>query len=92
MADVIDESHLTTWSVSGPDLQELSARLTALPEVEQAAVFGDNLHVSGDDPIALEHAIEPFRREPYKWRTIDTGLEDVFIHYMGASGQDEPIS
>ncbi len=92
VADVIDESHLTTWSVSGPDLQELSARLAALPEVEQAAVFGDNLHVSGDDPIALEHAIGPFRREPYKWRTIDTGLEDVFIHYMGASGQDEPIS
>jgi ABC-2 type transport system ATP-binding protein len=92
VADVIEQSHLTTWSVSAPDLQALSERLNSLPGVEQVAAFGDSLHVSGDDAAALVHAIAEFQREPYKWRGIDTGLEDAFIHYMGASRQDDPIS
>jgi ABC-2 type transport system ATP-binding protein len=40
------------------------------------------LHVSGGDPAALEQAIAPFRRDPYQWTRIPSGLEDVFIHLM----------
>jgi len=88
-AEVVRKSHLTTYSVNGPDLQALSERLTGCPGVEQAAAFGESLHVSGDDATALEQAIAPFRHEPYEWRKIEAGLEDVFMHYIGTSKEDE---
>lgn len=81
-AEVIQQSHLATWSVSGPDLISLSGQLRSQPGVEQAVAFGNTLHVSGDDTAALERAIAPFRTAPYEWRRIESGLEDVFIHFM----------
>jgi len=83
--EVIEQAGLTTWSVSGPDLQKLAGRLRKRPGVEQAVAFGNVLHVSGDDPAALERAIAPFRTEDYEWQKVPSGLEDVFIHLMGTS-------
>jgi ABC-2 type transport system ATP-binding protein len=85
VADVIDRARLTTWSVGGPDLVGLAARFHGHPAVEQAVIFGNTLHVSGADAAALERTIAPFRKEPYEWRRIDSGLEDVFIHFMDKS-------
>ena len=82
VTEVIEHSRLTTWSVSGPGLLELAQRLRAASGVQQAVAFGTMLHVSGDDATVLEQAILPFRTEPYEWRRIETGLEDVFIHLM----------
>ena len=80
--EVIDHVNLTTWSVSGPDLGALATKLRAFPAVQQAVAFGNELHVSGDDAAALEHSIESFRRPPYEWRMVRSGLEDAFIHLM----------
>ena len=85
VAEVIEQAHLTTWSVHGPDLPQLAERLRALPGVQQAVAFGARLHVSGDDPAALENAIAPFRNDPYQWKHVRPGLEDVFIHLMDKS-------
>jgi ABC-2 type transport system ATP-binding protein len=82
VSEVVDQAHLTTWSVSGPDLLGLAEELHVRPGVEQAVAFGNTLHVSGDDPAALERAVAPFRTERHEWRQIDSGLEDVFIHLM----------
>jgi ABC-2 type transport system ATP-binding protein len=82
VAEVTDQTRLTTWSVSGPDLAALAEKLRELPDVEQAAAFGSALHVSGVDAEKLEKAIEPFRKDPYEWRRVESGLEDVFIHLM----------
>lgn len=84
-AEVIACAGLTTWSVSGPDLQELARRLRSRPDVGQAVAFGAMLHVSGSDSRGLEQAIAPFRTEPYVWQQINPGLEDVFIHLMGST-------
>lgn len=81
-AEVIDQAHLTTWSVSGPDLLKLADRLREHPGVDQAVAFGNMLHVSGDDAALLQQTIAPFRTEPYEWRQVPSGLEDVFIHFM----------
>lgn len=89
VSEVIEQAHLATWSVSGPDLPELARKLRALPAVEQAVAFGNALHVSGDDEDALLKAIGPFRAAPHEWRKIDPGLEDVFIHFMGEKGNRE---
>jgi ABC-2 type transport system ATP-binding protein len=85
VADVVEQAHLVTWSVSGPDLLKLAGQLEGRPGVQQAVLFGTALHVSGDDPAALERAIDPFRTALHEWRRIDSGLEDVFIRLMGPS-------
>jgi ABC-2 type transport system ATP-binding protein len=80
--DVVARAHLTTWSVSGPNLLSLADEIRDRTGVEQAVTFGNVLHVSGDDSSALEQAIAPYREGQYEWRQIDAGLEDVFIHLM----------
>jgi ABC-2 type transport system ATP-binding protein len=85
VAEVVDHAHLTTWSVSGPDLLQLAAEIRGKPGVQEAVAFGTSLHVSGNDAAALEQAIAPFRSGPHEWRRIPSGLEDVFIHLMGES-------
>jgi ABC-2 type transport system ATP-binding protein len=82
VAEVIDHVKLTTWSVTGPDLIHLAEQLRDQPGVQQAVAFGTALHVSGDDVAALERAIAPFRKEPYEWQQVRSGLEDAFIHLM----------
>src|SRR5512134_1310018 len=90
VAEVVELAHLTTWSVSGPDLPGLAELLRDRPGVEQAVAFGSMLHVSGDTPAVLEEAIAPFRTGQYEWRRIDSGLEDVFIHLMEKSKGRSP--
>jgi ABC-2 type transport system ATP-binding protein len=89
VTDVIRQAQLITWSVSGPDLHALAEQLRKRPGIKQAVSFGNMLHVSGDDPTALEGAIAPFRIGQYEWCQIEPGLEDVFIHLMDTS-RDSP--
>lgn len=88
VADVILQAQLTTWSVSGPDLQQLAGILRRQPGVQQAVAFGDRLHVSGDDPVALDATVSTFRTAPYDWQRVATSLEDVFIHLMHRSSNE----
>jgi ABC-2 type transport system ATP-binding protein len=82
--EVIAESGLLTYTVSGEDLRHLSAELTSRPGVESVAPFGTSLHVSGRDPEKLEAAIAPYRQDAsYHWVKSDPSLEDVFIDLMG---------
>ena len=83
-AEVVDQAHVTTWSVSGDDLLKLAHELRRRPGVEQVAAFGSELHVSSDDSAALERAIAPFRTQ-HEWLQIEPTLEDVFIHLMEKS-------
>src|ERR1700690_355224 len=89
--EVIDATHLTTWSVSGPDLLNLARQLRDVPGVEQTVPFGNTLRVSGNDPEAVENAISPHRNGSYNWRPVDSSLEDVFIHLMNEP-KDGPSS
>ena len=69
----------------GPDIDRLGPEIAGRPGVETVAPFGSALHVSGTDRQALEAAIAPFRREPYRWTEVEPTLEDVFIHLTGRS-------
>lgn len=88
IAEVIDQAHLTTWEVSGPDVFKLAGRLRGLPGVEQAVSFGSTLHVSGEDAAALEQAVAQFQTGQYIWQRVDAGLEDVFIQMMKRPKKD----
>ncbi len=83
--EVIAHAGLTTWEVTGPRLHQLAEKLRALPGVQQASAFGAALHVSGDDANTLEQAVAPFRSGEHRWKQIDPGLEDVFIHLMDSA-------
>ena len=86
---VIEQSKLVTFEAEGPRADRLAGELTGKPGVDMVAPFGAALHVSGTDRAKLEQAIEPFRKEPWRWSEVPPSLEDVFIHLMrGAVGQN----
>jgi ABC-2 type transport system ATP-binding protein len=81
--EVIEHAKLTTWVVEGKSLMALMQKLQKNPAVSTIAPFGNKLHVSGTDKIALGSAIAPYRDDPdYQWAESTPSLEDVFIHYM----------
>ena len=83
VAEVIEKAHLTTYTVSGPDLTRLAGELAEREGVTMVAPFGSSLHVSGRDAQALEAAIAPYRADPaLDWRRSVSSLEDVFIDLM----------
>jgi ABC-2 type transport system ATP-binding protein len=82
-AEVIAASRLVTLRAEGPGADRIAGELAARPGVESAAPFGAALHVSGTDRAALEAAIAPWRRAPFRWSEVPPTLEDVFIQLMG---------
>jgi ABC-2 type transport system ATP-binding protein len=84
--EVIAKSALTTYTVTGGDLNALSAELAGKPGIDMVAPFGTSLHVSGRDRAALEASIAPWRdRQGLHWQHGEPSLEDVFIELMGRS-------
>ena len=84
--EVIENSHLKTYTVSGPDLQSLSEKLLGIPGIDMVAPFGASLHVAGRNAEALDAAIEPFRgQSELGWALSTPSLEDVFIDLMSRS-------
>ena len=89
--ELIAQSRLVTFEAEGPRADRLARDLTGKPGVVMVAPFGQTLHVSGTDRAALEKAIVPYRRDPYRWTEVAPTLEDVFINLMRVEGakQDE---
>jgi len=80
--EVIASARLFTWHGEGAGVDRLAGELLEDPAVEMAAPFGLALHVSGTDEAALERALAPYKRPPFKWTRTGPTLEDVFIHLM----------
>ncbi|MGA7546487.1 MAG: ABC transporter ATP-binding protein, partial [Methyloceanibacter sp.] len=88
--EVVAKSRLSTWVVSGPNMQALAERLHALPGVDMVAPFGTELHVSGKDHKALDRTVSKLKTSDgqYRWKRGEPSLEDVFILLMnGTKGQ-----
>ena len=87
--EVLHMVRLSTWAVHGApaELAELAARLHGLPGIAHVTAFGNTLHVTGEEAVALRTAIAPFRESStLRWEHAEAGLEDVFIHLMRNSG------
>ena len=86
VADVVKNSHLVTYVVSGSALDRVSDELKGKDGVEQVAPFGAMLHVVGSDEKKLEAALADISgKEGVTVKRGETSLEDVFIQFMGAS-------
>ncbi len=85
-AEVIASQALTTWVIHGTQLAQVSQMLRGQPGVEQTVVFGSTLHVTGKDATLLDATIKAATTgAKLRAEKVDTSLEDVFIHLMGAS-------
>lgn len=80
--EVVKSAGLTTWEVTGPNLPEFADRIRGLAGVEQIVAFGTTLHVSGRNAAQLRESVGPRMTGDYRWRQIESGLEDVFISLM----------
>src|SRR6476646_8324370 len=84
--EVIAGSALTTYTVTGEDLNDLTAALTGKPGIDTVAPFGTSLHVSGRDKSALEATVAHYRDgKGWHWHHSEPSLEDVFIELMARS-------
>jgi ABC-2 type transport system ATP-binding protein len=86
-AQLIAGANLVTWSIRGPDLMQIAARLKTAPHIRTVAPFGADLHVSADSSEALQAALAPIRTPALQIEAIESSLEDVFIALM-QTGQD----
>jgi ABC-2 type transport system ATP-binding protein len=80
--EVVSAAKLVTWSVTGPNLPQLAARLRGRDGVEQVVAFGNTLHVSGRDTRKIDAAIAAVVDAEHVWSRESAGLEDVFISLM----------
>jgi len=81
--EVVRQSGLHTWLVTGDHLAALADELRARLGVDMVSAFGTALHASGTDRDRLAAAIAPFRdRAGTTWTEIAPGLEDAFIKFM----------
>jgi ABC-2 type transport system ATP-binding protein len=82
VAEVVKAAGLTTWEVTGPDLPTLADKIRGQPGIEQVVAFGATLHVSGRDAGQLRKSVSPWMTGAYRWKPVESGLEDVFISLM----------
>ena len=80
VAEVIEQSGLSTFVIEGRDVRHLLDEISQKPGVDYAGFFGAALHVSGHDRAALETALAPYHgREGVAVHEAPPSLEDVFI-------------
>jgi len=85
-AEVVAQSGLATWSVTGEHLHDLASELRRVTGADMVVPFGTTLHVSGANAAQLERGLQPFFAQPnLVWTRIEPGLEDVFIGLMNSA-------
>ncbi|MFC5069123.1 ABC transporter ATP-binding protein [Flaviflagellibacter deserti] len=84
--EVVAQSGLATYTVTGRDLSALADQLSKTEGVDQVAPFGSALHISGRDKARLDAAIEALpETEGVEVTPSEPTLEDVFIELMSQS-------
>ncbi len=85
--EVVAASGLHTIIIRGGDQATIARRLRDRAGIEQAAIFGNDLHVVGADPVVLETSVAAtIAGTGATAETGETILEDVFIRLMNDGG------
>lgn len=79
---IIENTGLKTWRITGPHLLVLKQDLLKHEPIEQAEMFGNALHVSGTDETGIQSTLKAKVDSDQHVEEIDTSLEDVFIMYV----------
>lgn len=82
LEELIRNSGLHTWTLKGPNLNELTRQLRATEGIDQVVAFGNTLHVSGRDNEMIESSLSRFSGPDNMFEPSETSLEEVFIDLM----------
>lgn len=78
--EVIAATHLKTWEIRGDVTTALLQQVKRLTGVTQAALFGRQIHVCGDNSTNIEAGLNQLRlAHAVEWQQITPTLEDAFI-------------
>jgi ABC-2 type transport system ATP-binding protein len=81
--EMISQSDLSTWTVTGDNIPQLANQLRNIKSIEQVVVFGNTLHISGSDVEGMNQDLIPYKQNTqWQWDFGEPRLEDVFIHLM----------
>ena len=84
--EVIKETNLRTWEISGDVTTSLLQECKKLPGVVQTALFGSLIHICGYDTQVIEQGLEQLQKNySIKWKSIEPTLEDAFISLVNQS-------
>ncbi|MGQ3887874.1 ABC transporter ATP-binding protein [Legionella sp. CNM-1927-20] len=87
--EVIAATKLLTWEITGQVTTTLLQKTKALQGVVQAALFGNQIHISGYDQQLLEQSLrELAQTQNIQWQQISSTLEDAFISLVTKSQGD----
>lgn len=87
--DITSNANISTWQVSGKDINALSKALKQVEGVEQVIQFGSSLHVFGQDKALMIRNLRSYMLNlDYNWKGVIPTLEDVFIKLV-ANVKDE---
>jgi ABC-2 type transport system ATP-binding protein len=90
-AEVVAGARLSTWCIEGAGLASAARELRGAPGADMIVPFGEKLHVSGTDAVALAASVSRVAAGAgLKATAVEPGLEDVFIHLMRRA--PEPVS
>ncbi|MDQ1814863.1 ABC transporter ATP-binding protein [Massilia sp. CCM 9210] len=81
--EVIASQNLSTWVLHEGAMAAVAQALRGSPGVDQVIIFGNSLHVIGEQGDTLAHTLaELHGRMAFRYEQIATGLEDTFIYLM----------
>jgi ABC-2 type transport system ATP-binding protein len=82
VAEVVANSGLHTYCVTGGDMQKLVSLLDGKYPGLQVVPFGIKLHVFSRDAALLERVAAEYAKDDWQWEKSEPALEDVFIELM----------
>jgi ABC-2 type transport system ATP-binding protein len=83
VADIVANSHLTSWHITAEKPHEVRLALENHPGVEMVTSFGTRLHVVGSDAELLAATIAKVKESfVLEGVVAPPSLEDIFIHTM----------
>ncbi|KTC66793.1 ABC transporter ATP-binding protein [Legionella birminghamensis] len=84
--EVIASTQLLTWKITGEVTTSLLQEAKKMKGVMQAALFGNQIHVSGYDASQIEAELQRLAEtHAVKWQGIESTLEDAFISLVKKS-------
>lgn len=86
LEDILKKVKLITWAATGQNITVLAEQIQAEKGIEQVVFWGDELRVCGTDAKLLKLAITKFSN--YKWREVESNLEEIFIHLVAERAKD----
>lgn len=81
--DVIKSTELKTWEIRGEVTTSLLQQVKKISGVEQAELFGRQIHVCGLEEGMIEEGLNLLQAtHPIQWSRIEPTLEDAFINLV----------